>query len=218
VNGKLENKVAVVTGVSAGIGFGAAKRFADEGARVFITGRRQSELDNTVAAIEGNVTAIQGDVYNLADIDGICETVKIEADRMDVLFVNAGFYEFGKFGEIAEEHSDKTFNTNVRGLLFAVQKALPLLSQGSLSSLAQSHRSRDSRPSRSTMRARRRSGLSPAVGSMISREAAFLPMCQGECQILRPKSIFKTGLEIHQTIKSVANCGATSFLLCSAGT
>ena len=91
MNGKLENKLAVVTGVSAGIGFGAAKRFADEGARVFITGRRQSELDNAVAAIEGNVTAIQGDVSNLADIDGICETVKIEAGRMDVLFVNVGF-------------------------------------------------------------------------------------------------------------------------------
>ena len=131
MNRKLENKVAVVTGGSAGIGFGAAKRFAEEGARVFITGRRQSELDKAVATIEGNITAIQGDASNLADIDRIYETVKAQAGRIDVLFVNAGFYEFGKFGEITEEHFDKTFNTNVRGLLFAVQKALPLLSQGS---------------------------------------------------------------------------------------
>jgi NAD(P)-dependent dehydrogenase (short-subunit alcohol dehydrogenase family) len=131
MNRKLENKVAVVTGGSAGIGLGAARRFAAEGARVFITGRRQSELDKSVATIEGNVTAIQGDASKLADIDRIYQTVKTQAGRIDVLFVNAGFYEFCKFGEITEEHFDKTFNTNVRGLLFAVQKALPLLSHGS---------------------------------------------------------------------------------------
>jgi NAD(P)-dependent dehydrogenase (short-subunit alcohol dehydrogenase family) len=131
MNNKLENKVAVVTGGSAGIGFGAAKRFSEEGARVFITGRRQSELDKAVAAVKGNITAIQGDASNLADIDRIYKTVKAKAGRIDVLFVNAGFYEFSKFGEISEEHFDKTFDTNVRGLLFAVQKALPLLSQGS---------------------------------------------------------------------------------------
>jgi len=131
MNRKLENKVAVITGGSAGIGLGAAKRFAQEGAWVFITGRRQSELDKAVTTIEGSVTAIQGDTSNLADIDRIYQTVKTLAGRIDVLFVNAGFYEFGKFGEITEEHFDKTFNTNVRGLLFAVQKALPLLSQGS---------------------------------------------------------------------------------------
>ena len=131
MNRKLENKVAVVTGGSAGIGLGAAQHFAAEGARVFITGRRQSELDKAVTTIEGNVTAIQGDASKLADIDRIYQTVKTQAGRIDVLFVNAGFYEFGKFGEITEEHFDKTFNTNVRGLLFAVQKALPLLSHGS---------------------------------------------------------------------------------------
>jgi NAD(P)-dependent dehydrogenase (short-subunit alcohol dehydrogenase family) len=128
---KLENKVAVVTGGSAGIGLGAAKRFAAEGAHVFISGRRQSELDKAVAAIGSNVTAVRGDTSNLGDIDRIYQTVKEKADRIDVLFVNAGFYEFGKFGEISEEHFDKTFNTNVRGLLFTVQKALPLLSRGS---------------------------------------------------------------------------------------
>jgi NAD(P)-dependent dehydrogenase (short-subunit alcohol dehydrogenase family) len=127
---KLEGKIAVVTGGSAGIGLGTARRFAEEGARVFITGRRQSELDKAVAAIGGNATAIQGDASNLADIDRIYATVKELAGRIDVLFVNAGFYEFAPLGEITEEHFDKTFNTNVRGLVFAVQKALPLLSKG----------------------------------------------------------------------------------------
>src|SRR5918912_1057599 len=128
MNRKLENKV---TGGSAGIGLGAAQRFAAEGARVFITGRRQPELDQAAASIEGQVTAIQGDASNLADIDRIYQTVKAQAGRIDVLFVNAGFYELAKLGEITEAHFDKTFNTNVRGLLFAVQKALPLLSQDS---------------------------------------------------------------------------------------
>ncbi|MDE1996106.1 MAG: SDR family NAD(P)-dependent oxidoreductase, partial [Rhizobiaceae bacterium] len=128
---KLEGKIAVVTGGSAGIGLGTAKRFVEEGAHVFITGRRQSELDRAVAEIGGNVTAIQADASSLADIDRIYSTVKEKAGHIDVLFVNAGFYEFGTFGEITEDHFDKTFNTNVRGLLFAVQKALPLLSKGS---------------------------------------------------------------------------------------
>ncbi|HLZ64684.1 MAG TPA: glucose 1-dehydrogenase [Aliidongia sp.] len=127
---KLEGKIAVVTGGSAGIGLGTAKRFAAEGARVFITGRRQAELDKAVAEIGGGAVAIQGDASNLADIDRIYATVKQQAGRIDVLFVNAGFYEFGTFGEITEEHFDRTFNTNVRGLLFAVQKALPLLPDG----------------------------------------------------------------------------------------
>jgi NAD(P)-dependent dehydrogenase (short-subunit alcohol dehydrogenase family) len=126
---KLEGKIAVVTGGSAGIGLGTAKRFAEEGAQVFITGRRQSELDKAVAAIGSNATAIQGDASKLADIDRIYAKVKALAGRIDVLFVNAGFYEVGTLGEITEEHFDKTFNTNVRGLLFAVQKALPLLSK-----------------------------------------------------------------------------------------
>jgi NAD(P)-dependent dehydrogenase (short-subunit alcohol dehydrogenase family) len=131
VSRKLEGKIAVVTGGSAGIGFGTAKRFVEEGAHVFITGRRQAELDKAVAEIGRNVTAIQADASNLADIDRIYSIVKERAGRIDVLFVNAGFYAFGTFGEITEEHFDKTFNTNVRGLLFAVQKALPLLSKGS---------------------------------------------------------------------------------------
>lgn len=128
---KLEGKVAVITGGSAGIGLGAAKRFVEEGAQVFITGRRQSELDKAVAEIGGDAIAIQADASNLADIDRIYEVVKARAGHIDVLFANAGFYEFGTFGEITEVHFDKTFDTNVRGLLFTVQKALPLLSKGS---------------------------------------------------------------------------------------
>jgi NAD(P)-dependent dehydrogenase (short-subunit alcohol dehydrogenase family) len=131
MTGKLAGKIAVVTGGSAGIGLGIAKRFIEEGARVFITGRRQSQLDEVMTAIAGNAAGIQGDASNLADLDRIYATIKTQAGRIDVLAVNAGVYEFGTFGEITEEHFDKTFNTNVRGLLFTVQKALPLLARGS---------------------------------------------------------------------------------------
>src|SRR5215469_6658415 len=127
----LDGKVAVITGGSAGIGFDTAKRFAAEGARVYIMGRRQAELDKAVADIGPGATAIRADASKLADIDRVYDMVKRQAGHIDILFANAGFYEFGKFGEITEEHFDNTFNTNVRGLLFAVQKALPLLSQGS---------------------------------------------------------------------------------------
>jgi NAD(P)-dependent dehydrogenase (short-subunit alcohol dehydrogenase family) len=126
---KLSGKIALVTGGSAGIGLGIAKRFAEEGARVFITGRRPSELDKAVTAIGGGATAVQGDISDLDDLDRIYATIKEKAGRIDVLAVNAGYYEFGSFREITEAHFDKTFNTNVRGLLFTVQKALPLLTE-----------------------------------------------------------------------------------------
>jgi NAD(P)-dependent dehydrogenase (short-subunit alcohol dehydrogenase family) len=129
--GKLTGKIAVVTGGSAGIGQGIAARFVAEGAQVFITGRNRARLDKAVAEIGGNVSAVQGDASNLIDIDRIYQTVREKIGRIDVLVVNAGFYEAGTFGEITEEHFDKTFNTNVRGVLFAVQKALPLLVKGS---------------------------------------------------------------------------------------
>ena len=129
--GKLEGKIAVITGGSAGIGLGSARRFVAEGARVFITGRRQSELDKAVETIGRGVIAIQADVAKLSDIDRVYDVVKADAGRIDVLFANAGIYELGTFGEITEEHFDKTFGTNVRGLLFTVQKALPLLTKGS---------------------------------------------------------------------------------------
>ena len=128
---KLQDKVAVITGGSQGIGLGAAKAFAAEGAKVFITGRRQAELDKAVAEIGGNAVGILADAANLADYDRLYNEIRLHANRIDVLFVNAGFYEFGTFGDITEAHFDKTFNTNVKGLLFAVQKALPLLGKGS---------------------------------------------------------------------------------------
>jgi NAD(P)-dependent dehydrogenase (short-subunit alcohol dehydrogenase family) len=129
--GKLANKVALVTGGSADIGLGIAKCFADEGARVFIIGRRPAELDKAVVSIGGGAAAIHGDAANLADLDRIIAEIEAQAGRIDVLTANAGFYEFGTLGDITEEHFDKTFDTNVRGLLFTVQKALPLLARGS---------------------------------------------------------------------------------------
>jgi NAD(P)-dependent dehydrogenase (short-subunit alcohol dehydrogenase family) len=129
MTGKLANKVALITGGSAGIGLGVAKRFAEEGARVFVTGRRPAELDKAVTAIGGKATALRGDVSDLADLDHIFEQIQAQAGHIDVLAANAGSYEFGRFGEITEEHYDKIFDTNVRGLVFTVQKALPLLTE-----------------------------------------------------------------------------------------
>jgi NAD(P)-dependent dehydrogenase (short-subunit alcohol dehydrogenase family) len=131
VSKKLEGKVAVVTGGSAGIGYATAKRFAAEGARVFLTGRRQVELDKAVEEIGPSATGVRADASAIEDIDHVYRVVAKEAGRIDVLVANAGFYEFGTFGEITEQHFDKTFDTNVRGVLFTVQKALPLLSAGS---------------------------------------------------------------------------------------
>lgn len=128
---KLAGKVALITGGNSGIGFATAKRFAEEGAQVFITGRRQPELDAAVKQIEGNVTAVQGDVSNLADLDRLYDNIKQKAGRVDILFANAGGGEFAPLGSITEEHFDKAFNINVKGLLFTVQKALPLLPDGS---------------------------------------------------------------------------------------
>jgi NAD(P)-dependent dehydrogenase (short-subunit alcohol dehydrogenase family) len=123
---KLEGKVAVITGGNSGIGLATAQRFVAEDAHVFITGRRQSELDAAVKQLGKNVTGVQGDVSNLADLDRLYATVKQQKGRIDVLFANAGVGEFVPLGEITEAHFDKTFNINVKGLLFTVQKALPL--------------------------------------------------------------------------------------------
>jgi NAD(P)-dependent dehydrogenase (short-subunit alcohol dehydrogenase family) len=128
--GKLDGKVAVVTGGSTGIGLATARRFVDEGTYVFITGRRQPELDAAVASIGRNVTAVRSDVSNLDDLDRLYATVKDQKGRIDVLFANAGGGEFAPLGSITEEHFDRTFNINVKGLLFTVQKALPLLPDG----------------------------------------------------------------------------------------
>jgi NAD(P)-dependent dehydrogenase (short-subunit alcohol dehydrogenase family) len=126
---KLDGKIAVITGGSSGIGFATAKLFVEEGAYVFITGRRQKELDEAVKAIGQNVTGVQGDVAKLADVDRLYEIVKAKG-RIDILFANAGAGEFAPLGKITEEHFDKLFNINVKGTLFTVQKALPLLNDG----------------------------------------------------------------------------------------
>ena len=128
--GKLDGKVAVVTGGTSGIGLASARRLAAEGAHVFITGRRKPELDAAVEAIGSRATGVQGDVSNLADLDRLYAVVKEQKGRVDVLFANAGGGEFAPLGAITEEHFDKTFNSNVKGLLFTVQKALPLLPEG----------------------------------------------------------------------------------------
>jgi NAD(P)-dependent dehydrogenase (short-subunit alcohol dehydrogenase family) len=127
---KLEGKVAVVTGGNSGIGLATARRFVAEGAYVFITGRRQAELDAAVKLIGNNVTGVQGDVSNLADLDKLYSTVKQQKGRLDIVFANAGGGVFAPLGAITEEQFDKTFNSNVKGLLFTVQKALPLMVEG----------------------------------------------------------------------------------------
>ncbi|MGH8065922.1 MAG: SDR family NAD(P)-dependent oxidoreductase [Candidatus Entotheonellia bacterium] len=128
--GKLAGKIAVITGGSSGIGLATAQRFVAEGAYVFITGRRQAELDAAVKRVGRNVLGVRGDVAKLADLDRLYETVRTEKGRLDIVFANAGGGEFAPLGSITEEHFDKTFNVNVRGTLFTVQKALPLLNDG----------------------------------------------------------------------------------------
>ncbi len=128
---KLEGKVALVTGGNSGIGLATAKRFVDEGAYVFITGRRQAELDAAVKTIGKNVTGVQGDVSKMADLDRLFETVKKEKGHLDIVFANAGIGEFAPLGAITEEHFDKIFDANVKAVVFTVQKALPLLREGS---------------------------------------------------------------------------------------
>jgi NAD(P)-dependent dehydrogenase (short-subunit alcohol dehydrogenase family) len=128
--GKLQGKVAVITGGTEGIGLAAAHLFVREGAYVFITGRRQKELDEAVKAIGSNVTGVQGDVAKLADLDRLYETVGKVKKRIDIIFANAGVGEFVPFGKVSEEHFDKLFNINVKGTLFTIQKGLPLLNDG----------------------------------------------------------------------------------------
>ena len=127
---KLEGKIAVITGGSSGIGLATAKRFVTEGAYVFVTGRRQTELKVAVRDIGKNVTDVQGDVSNLADLDRLYSIVKQQKGHIDILFANAGLGEFSTLEKISEAHFDKTFDVNVKGLLFTVQKAVPLFKDG----------------------------------------------------------------------------------------
>jgi NAD(P)-dependent dehydrogenase (short-subunit alcohol dehydrogenase family) len=127
---KLEGKIAVITGGTEGIGLATAKLFVKEGAYVFITGRRQKELAAAVEAIGSNIYGVQGDVATLTDLDRLYQTVAKVQGRIDIVFANAGVGEFVSLGAVTEEHFDKLFNINVRGTLFTVQKALPLLQDG----------------------------------------------------------------------------------------
>ena len=128
--GKLEGKIALVTGGNSGIGLATAKEFVREGAYVFITGRRKAELGTAVKEIGRNVTGVQGDVSNLADLDRLFDQIKREKGKLDIVFANAGVARYAALGAITEEFFDSIFNTNVKGLLFTVQKALPLLPDG----------------------------------------------------------------------------------------
>jgi len=128
--GKLQGKVVVITGGSSGLALESAKRFVEEGAYVFIVGRRQEQLDEAVKLIGRNVTDVRGDVSNLDDLDRLFDTVKREKGKIDILFASAGKGEAAKLGEITEEHFDAGFGLIVRGTLFTVQKALPLINDG----------------------------------------------------------------------------------------
>jgi NAD(P)-dependent dehydrogenase (short-subunit alcohol dehydrogenase family) len=128
--GTLTGKIAVITGGTSSIGLATAQRFATEGAYVFITGRRQAEFDAAVQHIGTNVTGVQGDVAHLADLDRLYAVVQEQKGRIDILFAHAGGGEFAPLGAISEAHFDTTFRINVKGLLFTVQKALPLLVDG----------------------------------------------------------------------------------------
>jgi NAD(P)-dependent dehydrogenase (short-subunit alcohol dehydrogenase family) len=128
--GKLQGKVAVITGGTEGIGLATAQLFVKEGAYVVITGRRQKELDEAVTAIGNNATGVQGDVAKLADLDRLYQTVSKVKGRIDIIFANAGVGEFVPFPKVSEAHFDKLFNINVKGALFTVQKGLPLLNDG----------------------------------------------------------------------------------------
>src|SRR5947208_3583590 len=128
--GKLEGKIALITGGNGGIGLATAKQFVNEGAYVFITGRREPELAAAVKEIGRNVSGVQVDVSNLGDLDRLFAQIKLEKRKLDIVFANAGVARYAPFGTITEEHYDSIFNINVKGLLFTVQKALPLLPDG----------------------------------------------------------------------------------------
>jgi len=127
---KLEGKIALITGGTSGIGLATAKQFVREGAFVFITGRRQPELDAAVRELEEQAIGVQGDVSSLADLDRLFAKIKSEKGRLDILFANAGIASYARLGEISEELYDSIFNINVKGVLFTVQKALPLMPDG----------------------------------------------------------------------------------------
>src|ERR1700758_2016840 len=125
--GKLDGKIALITGGNSGIGLATAKRFVQEGAFVFITGRTQSKLDEAVKQVGSNVAGVQGDVAKLDDLDRLFATIKQQKGRLDIVFANAGIAKYAPLGSIDEAHFDSIFGGNVKGMLFTVQKALPLM-------------------------------------------------------------------------------------------
>jgi NAD(P)-dependent dehydrogenase (short-subunit alcohol dehydrogenase family) len=127
---RLEGKIAVVTGGATGIGLAAVRRFIEEGAFVYIFGRRQEKLDAALAQLGDKARAVRGSVADLADLDRLFDTVKAEQGRLDILLANAGTGEFAALDEITPDHYDRTFDVNVKGLLFTVQKGLPLMTSG----------------------------------------------------------------------------------------
>ncbi len=127
---QLKNKIALITGGSAGIGLATAQTFIEEGAVVYITGRRQAELESAVSVLGGNAIGIRADAGSLDDIRAVYDRIGRDHGRLDVLYANAGYYAFATLGEIGEPHVDTTFDTNVKGVVFAVQEALPLMRQG----------------------------------------------------------------------------------------
>jgi NAD(P)-dependent dehydrogenase (short-subunit alcohol dehydrogenase family) len=136
--GKLDGKIALITGGSSGIGLATAKRFVAEGAYVFVTGRREAELNAAVKDIGKNIKALKGDVSNLGNLDGILSGIKQDKGRLDIVFANAGVAKFAALGQITEELYNFHFNINVKGMLFTVQKALPLITNGGSIILASS--------------------------------------------------------------------------------
>jgi NAD(P)-dependent dehydrogenase (short-subunit alcohol dehydrogenase family) len=130
MNDKLHERIALVTGGSSGIGLATARELIAQGARVYITGRRQSELNMALAQLGPRASGIRADAANLQDISGVYARISTEQGRLDILHINAGFYEFGLLDEVTESHFDRNFDTNVKGPLFAVQMALPLMGKG----------------------------------------------------------------------------------------
>ena len=128
--GKLDGKVALITGGTSGIGMATAKLFIAEGAHVYVTGRRQDKVDEAVMSLGINSTGVQGDVANMADLDRLSQTISEQSGKLDIVFANAGAAEFLPFGKVTEEHYDRMFDGNVKGLLFTVQKTLPLIPDG----------------------------------------------------------------------------------------
>lgn len=172
MNSALAGKIALVTGGTSGIGLATAKELMAQGAKVYITGRRQAELDNAVASLGGQVTGIRADASRLADLDTVYARIAEQTGRLDVLFANAGGGDMLPLGAITEEHFDRIFATNVRGVLFTVQKALPLLVAGSSVILTGSTVSvKGTANSASTAPARRQSETLPAPGRSICRGA-----------------------------------------------